>query len=91
MLKPCLMIDLLLGAVGGILCSLLVLAALGRRVYNLQCDIATLKERFLQEKNARASLSRRNVKADLEVLEELKMGQPPAVPKNPLAKFGISR
>lgn len=91
MLKTCLMFELALGAAGGIVSSLLILAGLARRVYSLQCDIATLKERFLQEKNARASMSRRNVKADLEVLEELKMGQPPAVPKNPLAKFGISR
>lgn len=91
MLKPCHMLDLALGAVGGILSSLLILAGLARRVYSLQCDIATLKERFLQEKNARASLSRRNVKADLEVLEELKSGQPAPTKVNPLAKFGIAK
>jgi hypothetical protein len=86
------MIDLVLVSFVGILCSLLIHAPLARRVYNLQLDVSTLKERLLQEKNSRASMSRKAVKESLEDLQTMYGPHPqPVRTVNPLAKFGIMK
>ena len=90
MLKVCHMYDLLLGFLGGMVPTLLFHAGLVRRVWNLQCDLATTQAQLLRERNQRASLSRSKDKEALEVLNELK--GPVGIPKpavNPLAKFGV--
>ena len=81
--------DLIIAFLGGVGGGMLCHAGLARKVYNLQCDVSTLQERLLQEKNQRASLSRRTVKAELEDLKELQSIPQPAKQVNSLKKFGI--
>lgn len=85
------LIEIGISLLGGISGAVLFHAGLARKVYNLQCDIATLQERLLQEKNQRAALTRHKDKESLEVLRELQKPVQDITPKNHLAKFGIGR
>jgi hypothetical protein len=73
----------------GILGGLLVYAALARRVWNLQCDLASTQAQLLKDRNSRAALIRHNDKASLELFQNLKPETSTPIRPNPLKKFGI--
>jgi len=83
--------DLITPALVALLVSLIVYAGLARKVWTLQCDLASTQAQLLRERNQRASLSRSKDKESLDVLRELGQNPAPQVPKNPLSKFGVGR
>jgi len=83
--------DLITPALVALLVSLIVYAGLARKVWTLQCDLASTQAQLLRERNQRASLSRSKDKEALEVLSELGQHAPTPTQRHPLAKFGISK
>jgi hypothetical protein len=89
MQKSGMFLDLLAPALVSLVVSLLVLAGLTRKVWNLQMDIAGLQAQFLRERNQRASLTRSKDKEALELFRDIAPTKPPVNKINPLNKFGI--
>jgi len=83
--------ELLMSFGSGMVGALLIHAGIARKVYNLQCDLATTQAQLLRERNQRASLGRSKDKEALELFNQLKQDPPQPVRPNPLAKFGIPR
>ena len=89
--NPCMIYDILLSAGVALACTVLVLAGLARSVWLLQCDVEAIKAQFLKLRNTNAAATRWKDKESLELLNQLEKNASPVPPKNPLAKFGITR
>lgn len=89
MQESCMWFDILISVAGGIAGGAFIHAALARKVYNLQMDLASVQAQFLRERNQRASLTRSKDKESLELFNTLKNETPKLPPVNPLAKFGV--
>lgn len=74
-----------LGMLGGVA----IYAPLARKVWNLQCDIASTQAQLLKDRNQRAAMIRHKDKESLELLNDLKGTPKPVVPPNPMDKFRI--
>lgn len=66
------MMDLLLSGGAGFIAGMVPYALMARKLWNLQCDLASVKVQLLKERNTRAADTRWKDKALLDEFEQAK-------------------